>query len=184
MNKLDLKTRLFLYETKANNLGTPNYDDSIIEVSEENPHDVYVFDSYEDYFNYFKLYLKNIDISLINKAIYTIGKKGHVVALKDLCERIIIKQRVKEFYEMFNQEKIDEIHARGNITPMEKVEEFEEAGLCAPGDGTGSASCRCNFFNNCHECLVEYASHAQEYDRLDFELINSDFEVPVLIKKI
>ena len=53
MNKLDLKTRLFLYETKANNLGKPNYDGSIIEVREENPHDVYVFDSYEDYFNYY-----------------------------------------------------------------------------------------------------------------------------------
>ena len=182
MNKLDFNTRLFLYVTKANNLGTPKYDGSIIEVSEENPHDVYVFNSYKDYIDFFKLYLKNIDISLINKAIYTIGKKGHVVALKDLCERIIIKQRVKEFYEMFNQEKIDEIHSRGKITPMEKVEEFEEYELCAPGDGIGSASNRCAFFNDCHECLLEYASHNEEYDKFDFELLNTDKVLKLNIK--
>lgn len=182
MKKLDLKTKLFLYITRANNLGVPNFDTSKIEISKEQTHDVYVFDSYEDYFNYFKMYLKNVDEELIEKAIYTTGKKGQVVTFKGLCERIIIKQRVKEFYEMFDQEKIDEIHAKGKITPMEKVSEYESWDLCAAGDAIGSASNRCNFFSDCHECLLEYASHNQEYDRIDLKLVNSDINQKILKK--
>ena len=182
MNKLDLKTKLFLYITRANNLGVPNFDTSKIEINEKQTHDVYVFDSYEDYFNYFKMYLKNIDEELIRKAIYTTGKKGQIIAFKGLCERIIIKQRVKEFYEMFDQEKIDEIHAKGKITPMEKVSEYESGDLCAPGDAIGSASNRCKFFSDCHECLLEYASHNQEYDRIDLKLVNSDINQKILKK--
>ena len=173
MNKLDLKTKLFLYITKANNLGVPNTDISNIEINDEKKHDVYVFDSYEDYIKYFKTYLKNIDEELIQKAIYITGKKGQIVALKGLCERIIIKLRVKEFYEIFNQEKIDEIHAKGKITPKEKDQEYESWDLCVPGDAIGSASNRCRYFSNCHECLLEY-------DKIDFKLINSDIEQKVL----
>ena len=176
MNKLDLKTKLFLYITRANNLGVPNFDDSKIEINEEQPHDVYMFDSYEDYINYFKMYLKNVDEELIQKAIYTTGKKGQIIALKGLCERIIIKQRVIEFYNMFDQEKIDEIHAKGKITPMERVAEYESMDLCAPGDAIGSASNRCRFFCDCHECLLEYASHNQEYNKIEFKLFNSAFD--------
>lgn len=183
MNKLDLKTKLFLYITRANNLGVPNFDTSKIEINEEQPHDVYVFDSYEDYINYFKMYLKNVDEELIQKAIYTTGKKGQVVALKGLCERIIIKQRTKEFYEFFNQEKIDEIHAKGKITPMEKVAEYESWDLCAPGDAIGSASNRCRFFSDCHECLLEYASHDQEYSKMEFKLVHLPYDEKVLKKE-
>lgn len=182
MNKLDLKTKLFLYITRANNLGVPNFDTSKIEINEVQTHDVYVFDSYEDYFNYFKMYLKNVDEELIQKAIYTTGKKGQVVAFKGLFERIIIKQRTKEFYEIFDQEKIDEIHSKGKITPMEKVAEYESLGLCAPGDALGFASNRCRFFSDCHECLLEFASHNQEYDKIDFKLVNCDIDQKVLKK--
>lgn len=186
MSKLDLKTnlktKLFLYMTKANNLGVPNFANSKIEINEGQTHDVYVFDNYEDYFNYFKVYLKYVDEELIQKAIYTTGKKGQVVAFKRLCERIIIKQRTKEFYEIFDQEKIDEIHSKGKITPMEKVAEYESHDLCAPGDAIGSASNRCRFFDDCHECLLEYASHNQEYDRIDFKLVNYDIGQKVLKK--
>ena len=170
MNKLDLKTKLFLYITKANNLGLPNFDTSRIEINDKQTHDVYVFDSYDDYINYFKTYLKNVDEELIQKAIYTTGKKGQIIALKGLCERIIIKQRVKEFYDTYDEEKINEIHAKGKITPMEKVEEYESSDLCAPGDAIGLASNRCRFFSDCHECLLEYSSHNQEYDRIDFKV--------------
>ena len=183
MNKLDLKTKLFLYITRANNLGVPNFDTSKIEINEEQLHDVYVFDRYEDYVNYFKMYLKNVDEELIQKAIYTTGKKGQVVALKGLCERIIIKQRTKEFYEFFDQEKIDEIHAKGKITPMEKVAEYESLDLCAPGDAIGSASNRCRFFDNCHECLLEFASHDQEHSKMEFKLVNLPYDEKVLKKE-
>lgn len=182
MSKLDIKTKLFLHITKANNLGTPNFDTSRIEINKEQTYDVYVFDSYEDYFNYFKIYLKNVDEELIQKAIYITGKKGQVVAFKGLCERIIIKQRVKEFYDIFNEEKIDEIHAKGKITPMEKVTEYESLDLCAPGDAMGSARNRCEFFSDCHECLLEYVSHSQEYDRIDLKLVNCDIDNKVLKK--
>ena len=182
MSKLDLKTKLFLYITRANNLGAPTADTSRIEINDEQTHDVYVFDSYDDYINYFKVYLKNVDEELIRIAIYTIGKKGQIIALKRLCERIIIKQRVKEFYELFDQEKIDEIHAKGKITPLEKVQEYESFDLCAPGDAIASASNRCRFFSDCHECLLEYVSHNQEYDRIDFKLVNNNID-PKILKK-
>ena len=59
-------------------------------------------------------------------------------------------------------EQIEDIHSRGNITPAEKVEEWEAFGLCAPGDAIGSAAWRCRIFKNCHDCLVDYANECEE----------------------
>lgn len=65
---------------------------------------------------------------------------------------------------VLTKEQIDEIHSRGNITPLEKVKEWEAIGLCAPGDAIGGAANRCGEFkHNCHNCLVDYANYKSEY---------------------
>lgn len=64
------------------------------------------------------------------------------------------------------QEQIDDIHAKRKITPAEKVKEWEDMGLCAPGDAVGSAAWRCEKFKNCHDCLVDYTSDHDEYTSL------------------
>lgn len=61
-----------------------------------------------------------------------------------------------------NQEKIEKIHQKNKITAEEKVKEWEDYGLCAPAD-TSDTKERCKKFNNCHECLIEYASNQEEY---------------------
>lgn len=62
-------------------------------------------------------------------------------------------------YKPLTQKEIDAIHASGRITPKEKVQEWEDMDLCAPGDAIGSAAWRCEkFHHNCHNCLVDYAS--------------------------
>ncbi len=61
------------------------------------------------------------------------------------------------------KEQIEDIHARGKITPKEKIREWEGLDLCAPGDAIGSAAWRCHKFRNCHDCLVDYANTKDEY---------------------
>lgn len=182
MSKVDLITKLYLYIAKLNNLGAPNLNNPKIIINEDKTNDVYVFDNYEDYINYFKFYLKSIDEKLIQSAIYTTGAKGQIIAFKGMCEYIIVKQKTKEFYESYDQEKIDNIHANGKITPSEKVKEYLKMGLCAPGDAIGSAGYRCKFFSDCHECLLEYLSHNEEYNRIDFKIVNCDIDPKVLKK--
>ena len=147
-----------------------------IEVPYKNSNEVYVFKNQKEYEDYFRRYIKNLDKQMLETATYFIDKKGQVVAIRDLCDRIIIRERVKEFYDSYTEDKITKIHAKGKITPLEKVEEYEGFDLCAPGDHASSASNRCQFFkpysNKCHECLLEYASHNEEYDKMDFKLVN------------
>ena len=71
---------------------------------------------------------------------------------------------VKPQFKELTQEQINDIHARGKITPQEKVKEWEGMGLCAPGDAIGSAAWRCRKFKNCHDCLVDYVSDHDEYE--------------------
>ena len=66
-------------------------------------------------------------------------------------------------FKVLTQEQIDDIHSRGKITPKEKVKEWEDMDLCAPGDAIGSAAWRCRKFKNCHDCLVDYANQHDEY---------------------
>lgn len=54
------------------------------------------------------------------------------------------------------------------------MEEYANLGLCAPGDAIRSASNRCNFFSSCRECLYEYVSHNEEYDRIDYKIVNNE----------
>lgn len=71
-----------------------------------------------------------------------------------------IKPKLKEL----SEEEIEEIHSKGLITPAEKVKEWEDLDLCAPGDFVGSAAWRCKkFHHNCHDCLVDYANGNDEY---------------------
>lgn len=88
---------------------------------------------------------------------------------------------VKPTLKKLTQKQIDDIHARGKITPAEQVEEWEDMSLCAPGDDAGSASWRCKkFFNNCHDCLVDYANEHDEY--LSFFKFIKTYGVPKLTK--
>lgn len=88
MSKLDIKTKLFLFITKAKIVKYDICDD--IKIANVNKYEVYVFDNYKEYENYFKSYLKIIDENVIKQAIYKIGKNGQIIAFKGLCERIII----------------------------------------------------------------------------------------------
>lgn len=79
-------------------------------------------------------------------------------------KKLIESGYVKPTFKHLTQEQIDDIHARGKITPAEKVKEWEEMDLCAPGDAIGSAAWRCRkFYHNCHDCLVDYANEHDEY---------------------
>lgn len=80
--RLDFRTRLFLHITKAK-----------IVRYETDVRDVYVFENYESYRNYFKTYVDDVDEDMIKLAVYAIGKKGQIVAFKGLCEKIIASSR-------------------------------------------------------------------------------------------
>lgn len=78
-------------------------------------------------------------------------------------KKLIEQGYVRPTFKYLSQEQIDDIHARGKITPAEKVKEWEGMDLCAPGDAIGSAAWRCEKFHNCHDCLVDYANEHDEY---------------------
>ena len=85
MKKLDLETKLFLFITGATIEKEKKYTEGI---SKKNS--VYIFENYNEFKSYFKKYLnEEVDESLINLAIYTKSKSGHVIALQGLCDRII-----------------------------------------------------------------------------------------------
>ena len=90
MNKLDFETRLFLFFTGATIVREKKY------TAKEAKHNVvYIFDSYDDFIDYFKKYLNEDEINqyIIDKAIYTTSKRGAIVALKGLCDHIITKTK-------------------------------------------------------------------------------------------
>lgn len=163
-----------------------------LQISDSKFNDFYVFENYEEFENYFKMYIdiNKIDKNTLDKTIYVIGKKGHVVVFKGLCEKIIsleqerdeIMENVNEFYNSYTADKINEIHNKNKKTPYEKVEEWEKLDFCSPGDMASSASDRCKLFRNCHDCLMEFASHKEEYDELNFKLIDYDIPQKVLKK--
>ena len=92
--RLDLKTRLFLFATGAKivRCDADLYDTNLHDVDsrDANTRDVYVFEDYDDYMNYFRVHIGDcLDEDLIKKAIYTTGKRGQIVAFKGLCEYIV-----------------------------------------------------------------------------------------------
>ena len=38
-----------------------------------------------------------------------------IIALKGLLEHIVVKKKINDFYSSITQEKIDKIHAKGNL---------------------------------------------------------------------
>lgn len=186
--KLDFKTWLYLYITKVVKVEHI----PVVEVEEKNhmyvkdskENEVYIFKDYDEYKKFFLMYLDDIEDNVINLAIYTRGNKGQVVALKGLCEHIIVKKKVNYFYNSITQEQIDEIHSKGKLTPLEVVQLWESHDLCIEGSKTISSKNRCMYFNqNCHECLMETASHKLEHDNIDFEVANSMASEPASVLK-
>ena len=170
MSKLDFKTNLYLTVCKAKILDYNSINE--INIKKPNPYEIYVFENFDEYVNYYKKYLKEVDEDRIKNAICTINKKGQVVAYKALCEKMIIYFKTKEFYDSIDQKKIDEIHSKGKITASEKFEEYKSFDLCAMGAASGYAKDRCEFFDSCDECLKEFLSHNEEYDRIQLKLVN------------
>lgn len=187
--RLDFKTWLYLHTTKA--LKVEHIPVEELEqkkqmyVKNNKENEVYIFKDYDEYRRFFLMYLDNIEDDVIDLAIYTRGSKGQIVALKGLCEHIIVKKKVNDFYNSITQEQINEIHSKGKLTPLEVVQLWESHDLCIEGNKTISSKNRCRYFNqNCHECLMETASHKLEHDNIDFKVVYSmtDEQGPILKK--
>lgn len=184
--RLDFKTWLYLYITKALKVEhipvVEVKDKRRMYVKDSKENEVYIFKDYDEYRKFFLMYLNDIEDDVIDLAIYTRGNKGQVIALKGLCEHIIVKKKVNDFYSSISQEQIDEIHAKGKLTPLEVVQLWESFDLCI--EGSLSAN-RCQYFKqNCHECLMESASHKLEYEPIELVLNNliKEEQTPVLKK--
>lgn len=141
----------------------------------------YVFSNYNEFKYYFiQNGFDNISDDLLKLCIMKTTKKGTIIALKALCDHTI---KMYKMNRQLTQEEIDEIHSKGKITPLEKVEEWESFGLCAPGNAISSAKDRCSVFGNCHDCLVEYASSYKEFDKTELQLVNIEQPSPLTLKK-
>ena len=187
--RLDLKTWLFLLFTKAVKIEhIPVVEEKnklTMYVKDSQPNEIYIFKNYEEYRNFFLMYLNEIDNNLIDLAIYAKGSKGQIIALKGLCERIIVKQKVKDFYNSITQEQINKIHSKGKLSPLEAVQLWESFDLCIEGSKTVFSKSRCEYFEyNCHECLMETASHQLEYEKINFSLVNTISEAKEITKKL
>ena len=177
-DKLDLKTLLYLYITKVVII-----DHAPVEKINEKrtmyfknwqENEAYIFKNFDEYKKFFLMYLDDVDDDLIKLAIYTKGSKGQIVAFKGLCERIIVKKKVNDFYNSITQEQIDAIHSKGKLTPLEAVQLWESLDLCIEGNKMVFSKNRCKYFDyNCHDCLMETASHQLEHEPVNFELDNS-----------
>lgn len=186
--RLDFKTWLYLFITKSIKVDHAPVveveDKKTMYVKDSKKNEVYVFRNYDEYRKYFLMYLDNIDDNLIDLAIYTKGNKGQIIALKGLCEYIIVKKKINDFYNSITQEQIDEIHSKGKLTPLEAVQLWESYDLCVEGSKTVFSKSRCDYFEyNCHECLMETASHKLEHDTINLNLTNSLAEKQENIKK-
>lgn len=175
--RLDFNTWLYLYITRVKKVNHILVDDNKKNLNIGNKkidiHEAYVFRNYDEYKKFFLMHLDDISDEIIDLAIYTRGKKGQIVALKGLCEHTIIKKKVNDFYNSITSEQIKEIHSKGKLTPLEAVQLWESYDLCMPSSNNLMNKYRCEFFDyNCHECLMEYASHNLEYDNFETENIH------------
>ncbi len=187
--RLDFKTWLFLYLTKT--VKTEHIpvikvkNKKTMDVKYSRPNEIYIFKNYEEYRNFFLMYLNEVADHIINLAIYTRGSKGQIVALKGLCEYIIVRKKVQSFYNSITQEQINKIHSKGKLSPLEAVQLWETLDLCVEGSKANLPKKRCKYFDyNCHECLREAASHQLEYEKTNFLLDNSISKEPEITKKL
>jgi len=150
-----LGTQVLIFILKLNEVKEKKYSKE--ECSER---DIYVFSSKSEFYEYYLMHGLNIkNKEILDKAIFTRLKNGDIIALKGLCDYIITKSTDR----YMSLEEIEEIHARGNLTPFELVNKWESFDICPVGDANGSMEDRCNKFNNnCHECLMEQAKILNE----------------------
>ncbi len=99
-NKIDIKTRVFLFITNArivNHIEVEELDEKL-ELKEESQDrkKVYVFKNFDEYRNFFKMYLNEVNDDVIKLAIYTSSSEGSIIALKGLCEHIIVTKQQNE----------------------------------------------------------------------------------------
>ena len=122
--RLDFKTWLFLFLTRTVKVEhTPvleERDKLTMYAKDSSPNEIYIFKNYEEYRNFFLMYLNEASNNLIDLAIYTKGSKGQIIALKGLCEHIIVKKKVNDFYNSITQEQINKIHSKSNSISKEK----------------------------------------------------------------
>ena len=169
LEKLDLETWLYLYLTKAKikkHLKIENLSKKReFSIGKTQKNEVYIFKNYDEYRNFFLMYLDDVENELIDLAIYTRGNKGQIVALRGLCERIIIKVKNFKFYQSITKEQVEEIHSKGNLTSLEFAQLCINNNLCVISDKSLTQKDRGNFFDrNCQECLLENATHRLEYE--------------------
>ena len=65
MNKLNLKTKLYLKAKKAIITSIPSTNDYVVDIKNINKNLVYVFDSYEDYVNFYKSFIKTVNEDIL-----------------------------------------------------------------------------------------------------------------------
>ena len=105
------------------------------------------------------------------------SKKNEVYIFKDYDE-------YKKFFLMYLDDIENDIidlaiytrGSKGQIVALKGLCEhlWESYDLCSESNKTILSKCRCGYFNqNCHECLMEEASHKLEYDNIDFNVVNS-----------
>ena len=127
---------------------------------------VYIFENYDKFKEYFVTYrAKDISESILRECIFATFNDGRVIAFEGKCDYLITKYIP---YRKYTPKDIQEIHERGHLTPWEAVDEWVDFGLCVPAN-----SARCHVFNNCYECLVNYAGKDSEYPSIKEERINA-----------
>ena len=87
-----------------------------------------------------------------------------------LSDAIYDYDKQKRKNHIYSEKEIQEIHERGNLTPLEKAREWNNFGICAPGDYASSAKNRYHEFKNCEECLLDYAYNKREYEPIEKHL--------------
>ena len=165
--KLDFGTNLFLSYINAKKVSHP----SVRKIDKKlhmyvNPcdvHDVYVFNNFDEYRDFYLMYFDSIDDTLIDLAVITHGNKGQVVALKSLVNLIIIRKQTCDFLDSITDEMIDKIHEKGNLTPFDILDYWEENDICPPATSGLIEKGRCDFFTDCEDCRKECVRNHMEY---------------------
>ncbi len=166
--KLDFETNLFLSFVKAKKVSHP----SVREINSKlhmypracDKQEVYVFNDFEEYRNFYLMYLKSIEDELIEKAILTHGNKGQIVALKGLVNSIIVRKQVLAFFDNLTDEVCDQIYEEGYFTPYDVLAYWEENNVCPEATFGILDKNRCDFFDSCSSCRCECATHHMKYE--------------------
>ena len=165
--KLDFGTKLFLSFIEAKKVSHPpirKLDKKLhMYVNPCDKHEVYVFNNFDEYRDFYLMYFDSVDDSLINIPIITRGNKGQVVAIKALVNFLILRIQTCDFLDNITDEMCDEIHEKGYLSPLDIIEYWEENDICPPATSGLMEKGRCDFFGDCSDCRKECASHHMEY---------------------